>query len=188
MTDLEKYHEYLMGRSSLGLIYRFRYLYPRIDRNLTGRVLDVGCGIGDFLKFKTGAVGVDINPANVEYCLRRGLDARLMTNGSLPFLERSFDCIVLDNVIEHILDPTSLLTEIERVLRDRGKLVVGVPGRRGFNQDADHKVYYEKEELSELLTPHGFFLVSSFYVPFESKILSAALAQYCLYATFELLR
>src|SRR5687767_14790324 len=47
MTDHAAYFEYLQRRGRLGYLYRTRYLYPRVFRHLHGRVLDVGCGIGD---------------------------------------------------------------------------------------------------------------------------------------------
>ena len=70
----DEYFEYLNQRSSLGLIYRKNFLYPRLAREMQGKVLDVGCGIGDFLEFYKNAKGTDINIKNVEYCSKIGLE------------------------------------------------------------------------------------------------------------------
>ena len=95
-------------------------MYPSICRHLNGFVLDIGCGIGDFLKFRTNTVGVDINEETVMHCRELGLDAQVMIENVLPFESKKFDAIVLDNVLEHIIDPTLLLIEISRVLKPKG--------------------------------------------------------------------
>ena len=66
MNDFE-YHKYLLTRSLLGKIYRDYYLYPRINKYTKGKILDVGCGMGDFLSFNKNAIGTDINKYNIDY-------------------------------------------------------------------------------------------------------------------------
>ena len=85
MTSNDEYFEYLQRRSRLGAIYRKHWLYPRLSRRLTGRTLDLGCGIGDMLAYRSNTVGVDINPHTVAFCKARGTEAYLMTSDTLPF-------------------------------------------------------------------------------------------------------
>ena len=66
MRDLD-YFNYLRKRSILGLIYRKYYLYPVLQKQLKGNVLDLGCGVGDYLKFNRDAIGVDVNKENIKY-------------------------------------------------------------------------------------------------------------------------
>ncbi len=141
MTGAEQYYRYLRQRSRLGLFYRRFWLYPHLNRHLSGHALDVGCGIGDFLSYRKGTVGVDINPSTVEWCRSHGLDAQLMATDVLHFDDNIFDSAVLDNVLEHLSAPMPLLREIHRVLRPDGTLVVGVPGKRGYATDPDHKIF-----------------------------------------------
>lgn len=54
-----------------------------------------------------------------------------MTPDHLPFDSESFDSVLIDNVLEHIEDPNSLLAEIKRVIRPNGGLLIGVPGVLG---------------------------------------------------------
>ena len=174
-----------MRRSRLGAFYRRYYLYPRIGRRLSGAALDVGCGIGDMLAFRPNMIGVDINERSVGYCKSRGLDARVMIEGALPFDANSFDSVLLDNVLEHIPEPESLLAEVRRVLRDGGTFVVGVPGSRGWDTDPDHKVRYDERLLLERVATAGFVGREVFHTPlWRSKLLDRKLKQYCIYGVF----
>jgi len=184
-TDHADYFDYLRSRSRLGLLYRRLMLYPRLARHVSGRVLDVGCGIGDFLEFRPGTVGVDVNPHAVEWCRRRGLECRLMEADHLPFPDGGFDGVMLDNVLEHLTAPEPLLDEIRRVLEPGGRLLVGVPGLRGYECDRDHKVYYDEAGLKRVVSDAGFSLKRIFYTPFRSAWVAARLPQFCLYGVFE---
>lgn len=185
MNGQADYFDYLKGRSLTGLLYRRWWLYPKIARYTPGKVLDVGCGIGDFLAFRAGTVGVDINPHTIAWCLKRGLDASLMEPNLLPFEDDSFDGLVLDNVLEHLADPKPLLSEIHRVLKPGGALIAGVPGERGFASDPDHKVFYDKDDLSQVMASAGFNTKHIFYTPMHSDWLARHITQYCLYGVFE---
>lgn len=180
----EQYFHYLRQRSRLGLWYRRYWLYPRLSKFLHGHVIDVGCGIGDFLVHRTGTVGVDINPVNVEWCRLHGLDAHLIAPGVIPVADDSFDGAVLDNVLEHLNIPYPLLVEIRRVLRPGGTLVVEVPGSRGYATDPDHKVFYDEVALVSTMAGLGFGLRRVLYTPVRSEWLDKHLRQYCLYGVF----
>lgn len=183
--DKDQYFEYLQTRSFRGLAYRNGWLYPRLSRHLSGKALDVGCGIGDMLRFRPSTQGVDINPHTVDWCRRNGLDASLMQPDRLPFDDQSFDSAILDNVLEHIVSPGALLAELRRVLKPGGTLLVGVPGRKGYACDPDHKVFYDDDALRTTLGAAGFTSRKVFGMPFGSALLDRHLALYCRYGVFE---
>ena len=101
----------------------------------SGTLLDIGCGMG-FLPevarrkgFK--AKGIDLNP----HAVARGknmfpeLD---ITCSNLDTIENnSFDIIVLNHVIEHVVDPSQFLNEVRKKLSKGGILVLGVPNLKG---------------------------------------------------------
>lgn len=187
MTSNDEYFQYLRRRSLLGVIYRKYWLYPQLSRRLNGRTLDLGCGIGDMLAFRSNTVGVDINPYTVAFCKARGTEAYLMASDSLPFNASEFSSVLMDNVLEHLVEPVPLLTEVKRVLSARGRLLIGVPGLKGFNSDPDHKIQYDNSALVKLVKSLGFSHLETFHTPlFQSNWLDRHVRQYCIYASFEL--
>lgn len=184
MTDYDAYFESLTRRKRIGLWYRNLWLYPRICRHLRGRVVDIGCGIGDMVRFRRDTVGVDVNPKAVAFCRGQGLSVELMQPDHLPFAGGEFDGAVLDNVLEHLEAPEALLAEIRRVLKPGGNFVVGVPGLRGFATDADHKTHYPESPFIQRIETAGFERVSLFHQPFRSRFLDRYFRYYAIYGTF----
>jgi SAM-dependent methyltransferase len=183
-TEHTDYYVYLNSRSRLAYCYRMFYLYPILNREITGRTLDVGCGIGDFLKFRKNTIGVEKNPMLIRLCRERGLDVVESSNDRLPFKDASFDSVMLDNVLEHLSDPTELLLEARRVLRVGGIFLIGVPASKGFKMDPDHKVYYDEKRLIELLTLHGFQVKRIRLMPISQGYIFRRLRQSCVYGVF----
>jgi SAM-dependent methyltransferase len=171
-----------MRRSFLGGLYRRYVLYPRLNFNLKGKVLDIGCGIGDMLSYRRNTVGLDVNPLNVDFCRKRQLEAYVMKPDVIPFKDKTFDSVLLDNVLEHIDKPSLLFKEIRRVLKPDGILLIGVPGIRGYKSDDDHKVFYDEKKLHALAKKNHFNVNHFLYMPLiKSKFLSRHLRRYCIY-------
>lgn len=183
----EEYFAYLKTRSKIADIYRKFVMYPSVNKALKGKVLDVGCGIGDFLAFRgANTVGADINPLNIDYCKSNGQDAYLIEGNSYPFSEQSFDSIILDNVLEHLTEPEITLNEISRVLKTYGTLVIGVPGIKGYTMDSDHKKFYDETEMNKLLVHNNFTNIGFKYMPcfIKSNFLSKSISQYVIYGIY----
>ena len=181
-----KYRYRMPEASLLGrLTWRFR---RRAVRNLDfvirhlgpparsgARILDVGCGNGDFLKVAEdlgySAVGIDPDVSAVALGRARGLDIRA---GSLPGSNQppgSFDHIFLSHVLEHLHHPRAALEEILALLAPGGRLWLSqpnldAPGLARFGKDwrglepPRHLSLYNAVSLASLLTSVGFAEVS----------------------------
>ena len=100
------------------------------------RVLDVGCGSGDFcalaLARGASASGIDGAPAMIEIARRRARAADLRVGGlqRLPWEDGCFDAVTGFNSLQFADDPVSALGEWARVLRPGGSLAISVWGPR----------------------------------------------------------
>lgn len=98
----------------------------------SGRILDVGCGEGQFLNLaaKRGwkTFGVEISPMAVRRAKEAfNLDIVAVELREARFPDSHFDVVTLFNVLDHLPFPVEALKEIHRVLKPGGLLVVRVP-------------------------------------------------------------
>lgn len=97
------------------------------------RVLDIGCGVGAFVRrlreFSPHVYGVDIDAERVAEGVRDVPGLALAVGEFLPFADETFDVVLLHEVLEHVTDDRATLTEARRVLAPGGKVVVFCPNR-----------------------------------------------------------
>jgi 2-polyprenyl-3-methyl-5-hydroxy-6-metoxy-1,4-benzoquinol methylase len=117
-------------RGDQPLLYRsfLRQLRPWFG----GRLLDVGCGEGQFLRRASrrfDAYGVDISSEGVAFArLASGLDTVLVASAvELPFEDNFFSVVACLDVVEHLERPEAALREFKRVLTPGGALVISTP-------------------------------------------------------------
>lgn len=104
-----------------------------------GRLLDVGCGSGQFLsqmrELGWQVRGVEPDPKAVQFAHKQfNLEVfqGMLEEADLP--NDSFDVITINHVIEHVPNPIGLLAECHRVLKPDGKLVVVTPNIKSLGQ------------------------------------------------------
>lgn len=164
----------LLSWDALRLVLHHVVLWQRrsalLDRR-PGRVLDVGCGDGNFLaslKRRGWAVhGTDFSAAACELARGKGIAVQQGPLASAGFPDDFFDVVSLWHVLEHLSEPLAELAEIRRILRDDGLLVVEVPDsasatlrlcrERWFPLDVPrHLQHFTPATLEELLRRAGF--------------------------------
>jgi SAM-dependent methyltransferase len=146
---------------------------PRFAR--PGRVLDIGCGSGEFLYrmklqgWETHGVELSSRAADIGN-EHYQLNIRAGTLRSAQFHDAWFDYIRLNHSFEHILDPQPTLALIHRHLKADGLLFIGVPnvdgwqarifGKHWWNLGPPvHPFNYSRRTLTRLLEQNGFEIV-----------------------------
>jgi SAM-dependent methyltransferase len=98
-----------------------------------GRVLELGCGMGHLLSWLTGRYGVfgcDINPwalSQARQIVPEGNFLLLSGDESYAFPAEAFDIVIAKHVVEHLHHPESAISEMSRVLKPGGLLVLVTP-------------------------------------------------------------
>jgi 2-polyprenyl-3-methyl-5-hydroxy-6-metoxy-1,4-benzoquinol methylase len=107
----------------------------------TGKFLDVGCATGFFINgIKSHSdwevFGIDFGESAVRFArntLHLNVKQGNLTDGHFP--EQFFDYVHVNNVLEHVLDPVSLLRECRRIIKPNGIFYLSVPN--GYNDSLD---------------------------------------------------
>lgn len=139
------------------------------------RVLDVGCGSGEFLLNAQSAgwrvAGFDLDPKAVETARAKGLDVRLGGIEAFAGEADCFDAITVSHVVEHVYEPQGLLAGCRRLLKPGGYFWIETPnidsyGHAEFKGDwldldpPRHLAIQNWEALQRLLAAAGFSDIS----------------------------
>jgi 2-polyprenyl-3-methyl-5-hydroxy-6-metoxy-1,4-benzoquinol methylase len=139
---------------------------------LPGRLVDIGCWTGSFVaaaaKRGWDAIGIDPSTWAVERAHERGLDVHvgdLRSNGLAP---GTFRCVVMCDVIEHLLDVSEAIKIAAELLEPDGVLYLTTPdasgrlarmmGARWWSVLPMHVQYFTRRSITSLLEGEGLRL------------------------------
>jgi len=118
---------------------------PEFERTLkfarslrASRVLDVGCGSGDFLELaqRKGlrTFGLELNRVAAEKARARGhvIFSEMLHELDLEKVGGGFDLVTLFQVLEHVTDPAAVLKQARSLLNPSGRISIAVPSSEGI--------------------------------------------------------
>jgi 2-polyprenyl-6-hydroxyphenyl methylase/3-demethylubiquinone-9 3-methyltransferase len=155
-------------------------LSPLIPRESGITILDFGCGAGQILKeiqkINPGAklIGLDVSEKALGEAKKELPSAefhQIKDGEKVPIQDNSIDFIFSSEVIEHIYDTENAISEMSRILKPGGKLLITTPyhgfiknltillsGKfdSHFDPIGPHVRFFSKRTLGELLQKFGF--------------------------------
>ena len=146
-----------------GLLHTLKHLYGgqtmlRIlmnralgEETLRGNVVDIGGGRSpDYFEYfkKDGTVTIVAEDGSMN-----GIN---FETDRVPYADASVDTVILCNVLEHIYNYEHLLAEIQRILKNDGRLIGFVPFWVGYHPDPRDYFRYTHEALERIFSDAGY--------------------------------
>lgn len=159
--------------------------------NTSNKILDLGCGTGDFLKFvsekgwKTTGLEPDSGARNLALKKLPGQIHPIENLFELP--SQSFGIITMWHVLEHVSELNKYMIQLNLLLENNGKLIIALPNPESADAKhykeywaaydvPRHLFHFSKKNITELALKHNFKLefikpmvFDSFYVSMLSE-------------------
>jgi SAM-dependent methyltransferase len=146
-------------------------LSDKLPADCNAKVLDIGCGWGQFLWFLrqkgyTTLQGIDLGSRQVEFCRSKQFEAEQCANpvSYLDEREKTYDLVTMHHVIEHMSpeDGLRLLRAIRTALKPGGRAIVQTPNMSAVSAvfcrfiEISHCTGYSESNLHQLMGLAGF--------------------------------
>lgn len=159
-----------------------RWTFGLFKRFLNGKILEVGCGIGNFspmLAQYGDVTALDIEKSYIKIAkeklkLKATVGLGDIEKGHYFFKNKKFDTVVCLNVLEHVKDDESALKNIHQLLKPNKLLILLVPANLFLYGRIDsaigHFRRYRKGDLKRLLIDNKFKIISCREINFLGAI------------------
>ena len=165
------------GSNDKNTLGRYDQIYDLLSKyvNSDVRVLDIGCAMGGFLDYLhakgiKSLSGIDPTQKYVDYARqKRNYTIKQGCAEVIPFGDNRFDLLVMDQVLEHLIDPRKTFQEAKRVLVDGGLFCIGVPDASRYDKMyffdffwflmREHIQHFDIEHITLLAASEGFELL-----------------------------
>jgi len=149
----ERYVPQIRGSIALEHLHRYAFASEHVNGK---EILDIasGEGYGSEMLSRTAkhVYGVDIDEASVKHAQGKykthNLEYLLGSCTEIPMPDNSVDVVVSFETIEHITDHDRMMSEVKRVLRPNGTLIISSPNKLAYNKDSDHDNPFHLKELT----------------------------------------
>ena len=122
------------------------------------KILDIGCGVGNLVEYLArkgkNAVGMTFNPMEVNEAMSKKRKVILGEMHRLPANDESFDAVVSWDNLEHSIAPFIALSEMKRVLKKNGKLLIFIPSLEWYDNE-NHFYQLNIKQMKHLINMVG---------------------------------
>lgn len=144
--DVKVHYEKYWGAKDAGekfMAYERNLVLPELFKK-GEKVLDLGCGDGAVASYLQKHVGIEVTGADISIgalrvAKKRGIKTvQVDVEKKLPFKKGEFDVVFWGDNVEHLFDPEFTLSEIKRITKKGGRLILSCPNMGYFR----YRLYY----------------------------------------------
>lgn len=157
----------------------------------TGKLLDIGCGVGDFLQTaeEKGWETVGVEPAeDAKAIAKKRIKAEIITSEEIEKLPNdSFDVITMWHVLEHVDNLRWQVAQLQRLIKQKGRIVIAVPNYKSYDGQfykehwaaydvPRHLNHFNKKTITNILntnelilTKHDKLIWDAYYISYMSE-------------------
>ncbi|WP_339698754.1 class I SAM-dependent methyltransferase [Algoriphagus aquimarinus] len=142
------------GQIAIDHLHRYSIAYPLVANKV---VLDIACGEGYgsslLSKVADQVIGVDISETTVNHAKQRynsnNLSFRVGSADKIPVEDNFFDIVVSFETIEHLENHDEMISEIKRVLKHNGLLIISSPNKVEYSVARNYSNPFHEKELNK---------------------------------------
>lgn len=175
---------------SINLKYKYRLATSGMQ---PGKMLDIGCGVGDFLHTAEmhGWECIGVEPSeDAKTIAQKRMKGMIITSEELEsFSDGAFDVITMWHVLEHVDDLKWQVAQLQRLVKPSGRVVIAVPNYKSYDGQyykehwaaydvPRHLNHFNRITLSKIFKTSGLELVKMDKLKWDAYYISYLSEQY----------
>jgi len=128
--ELTKKYDNWYERNKFAYLSEVNIIEKLIPKNELG--LEVGVGTGRFASVLKVPYGIDPAKESLKIAYQRGVKVISATGEHLPFKDKTFHYLLMIITLSFLQDPKQALSEANRVLKEKGQIIIGMVDKNSF--------------------------------------------------------
>ena len=175
------------------MFFKKRKLIEKHSHLKKGKILDIGCGTGEFASFMKNSgwdvVCVDSSNEARSIAMQRFNLKVLNIDQFFDLKNIRFDVITMWHTLEHVDKPIEYINKVNKILNDDGKFIFAVPNYESFdskffgkywaaNDVPRHLYHYSKKSVKKILKKSNLLVSNIIGLPFDAYYVSYLSSRY----------